>query len=359
MNITYQTFHHTEDLSQQRILFRAAFPENVGTSSESEDHYFWKFQSFPATPFSYEYAAYSEKELIGYYAAIPYSYRIDGRLTACGMVCDVMTHPKMQGKGIFTGIGRYATDDLHKNDVGFTTGYPIRPEVIPGHLKAGWKIVFNLPMYIKLLRSNSVLKSKKIGFAAPLVNVGLFIANNTFRLLNRKNRDYTYEVHTRNEFLELEEYKTFFEKWKSQQQNVLIKTKEFLAWRTGAPQTEYKFVVIRKNRDVVGIAITRFVELKEIPSIAVLDLMILNEDKNGLSALNRALVEIADKFNAEAMITMMSKRWAQNYKLKRMGFIKSPFEFSLIIKKLDPSMDDAALFDESKWHLMWIDSDDL
>ncbi|MBL7996547.1 GNAT family N-acetyltransferase [bacterium] len=359
MNITYQTFRHTENLSQQRNLFRSAFPENVNTSSESEDHYFWKFQSFPAEPPSYEFGASADNELIGYYAAIPYSYLINGQLTTCGMVCDVMTHPKMQGKGVFTGIGRHATNELQKNGVDFTAGYPIRPEVIPGHLKVGWKTVFNLPMYIKLLRSNAVLRSKKIGFAAPLVNAGLFSYNLVFSLLNSKNREYQFEILTRNEFLDLKEYETFFDKWKSQQQNVLLKTKEFLAWRTGAPQTEYKFVVIRKNRDIAGIAITRFVELKEIPSIAILDLMILNEDKNGLSALYNALVDIADRYNAEAIITMMSKRWAQNYKLKRMGFLKSPFDFSLIIKKLDPSMDDAALFDEAKWHLMWIDSDDL
>lgn len=359
MDITYQTFRYLEEHGRQRLLFRAAFPENVGTSTESIAHYTWKFHSFPADPHSYEFGAYLENDLAGYYAAIPYSYRINGRLTTCGMVCDVMTHPKMQGKGVFTGIGRYATAEMQKTGVDFTSGYPIRPEVIPGHLKVGWKIVFNLPMYIKLMRSDSVLRSKKIGFAVPLVNLGLHFLNPIFNLLNRKNREYKCEILSRDEFLGLEGYETFFEKWKKQQQNILIKTREFLKWRTGAPQTEYKFIVIRKNHEIAAVAITRFVVLKEIPSIAVLDLMVSNEEHDSLSSLYHALTEIAGRCKAEAVITMMSRSCADKYKLSRMGFLKSPFEFSLIIKKLNSAIDDAVLFDESKWHLMWVDSDDL
>lgn len=359
MDITYQTFPHLKDLAIQRELFSAAFPENVGTSIDSNAHYTWKFHSFPANPHSYEYGAYAEKELVGYYAAIPYSYRINGQLTNCGMVCDVMTHPKMQGKGIFTGIGRYATNDLQNKGIDFTSGYPIRPEVIPGHLKAGWKIVFNLPMYIKLLRSDAVLRSKKIGFAAPLVNLGLSMSHPFLKILNSKNREYTCTVMSRDAFLDMEGYETFFEKWKTQKKNVLIKTKEFLRWRTGAPQTEYQFVVIKKNDVIAAVSITRFVVLKDIPSIAILDLMVLDEELESLGQLYEALMGIASNYNAEAVITMMSRRCANNYHLSRMGFLKSPYEFSLIIKKLNSEMDDAVLFDESKWSLMWVDSDDL
>lgn len=359
MDIVYKNFPYLEEHAQQRTLFSAAFPENIGTSIETGAHYTWKFHSFPANPHSYEYGAYADKELVGYYAAIPYSYRINGQLTNCGMVCDVMTHPKMQGKGIFTGIGRYAMGDLQDKGIDFTSGYPIRPEVIPGHLKVGWKIVFNLPMYIKLLRSDAVLRSKKIGFAAPLVNLGLSISDPFLKILNKKNRGYTCTVMSRDVFLEMEGYDTFFEKWKTQQQNVLIKTKGFLRWRTGAPQTEYQFIVIKKNDVIAAVSITRFVVLKGIPSVAILDLMVLNEELESLGHLHEALMGIASNHKAEAVITMMSRGWAEKYKLSRMGFLKSPFEFSLIIKKLNPDMDDAVLFDETKWHLMWVDSDDL
>ncbi len=359
MDINYQTFPYLEDLARQRELFRAAFPENVGTPAETGAHYTWKFHSFPADPHSYEYAAYADKELIGYYAAIPYAYRIGDRIRTCGMVCDVMTHPKMQGKGIFTGIGRYATGDLQAHGVDFTSGYPIRPEVIPGHLKVGWKIVFNLPMYIKLLRTGAVLRSKKIGWAAPLADLGIIASDPIFGMFNRRASGYTCEVLSREEFFAAEGYEAFFEAWKNQNRNVLLKSREFLKWRTGAPQTEYQFVVIRQRRRIAALAITRFVVLKNIPSIAVLDLMMLKEDDAALGHLYRAFKLIAVRHKAEALVTMMSRSCAERFRLGRMGFLKSPFEFSLIIKKLNEEIDDASLFDESHWHLMWVDSDDL
>ena len=52
--------------------------------------------------------------MVGYYAAIPYKYNIGETQTDVGMVCDVMTSTKQRGKGIFTKIGRYATEDLAK-----------------------------------------------------------------------------------------------------------------------------------------------------------------------------------------------------------------------------------------------------
>ena len=57
----------------------------------------------------------------GYYAAIPYRYSIAGEQHDAGMVCDVMTDPAQQGKGIFTKLGAYSTDDLKKKGLAFTT----------------------------------------------------------------------------------------------------------------------------------------------------------------------------------------------------------------------------------------------
>jgi hypothetical protein len=109
----------------------------------------------------------------------------------------------------------------------------------------------------------------------------------------------------------------------------------------------------------VAQALIRFVNLKEIPSLAILDMMVLDEENNCLGTIYHALENTAKSAGAEALVTMMGRSWNKYYKLPQMGFIKSPFEFSLIIKKLNSGIDDAFLFDESQWHLMWIDSDDL
>ncbi len=358
MAITYRLFEHTKDLEQQRRLFRACFPENVNASSDSHEHYFWKFHSFPAELKSYEYGAYDGDELIGYYAAIPYRYTINGAPKLCGMVCDVMTHPKMRGRGVFTGIGHFATDAMKQAGVDFVTGYPIRPEVIPGHLKVGWKIVFNLPMYIRPVRFNSFLP-KTISFLAFAFNPFLNIFHFVIRLINRRNSNYHCEILNREGFSQLKEYEAFFRKWKGQQSYSLVKDLELIKWRTHAPGTDYRFIVVKEKNEMVGMAIARNTVLRNIPTLAVLDLMILKGRLDCRSWIEGSLMRLAAEFRADALVTMMSRFWAKAYNIKKIGFIKSPYEFSLIIKNLNPAMDDAASRAESNWHLMWLDSDDL
>jgi hypothetical protein len=150
------------ELESQRNLFKECFPENDGTLVEESEHYLWKFHSFPAQPTSYEYGAYMENDLVGYYAAIPYEYKINNATIKVGMVCDVMTGVKARGKGVFTKMGIYSTAEMKNEGLEFTIGYPIRPEVIPGHIKAGWEKLFPLPLYMNFLSSKSLLKDKSI-----------------------------------------------------------------------------------------------------------------------------------------------------------------------------------------------------
>ena len=152
VDLSFDKFNAQIDLEKQRELFKECFPENDGTSIETDEHYLWKFHSHPSSPNSYEYIAKIDDNIAGYYAALPYEYIIKGNNYSVGMVCDVMTGIKARGKGVFTKLGLYSTEMLKNEGLAFTTGYPIRPEVIPGHIKAGWDKVFNLPLYISFLK---------------------------------------------------------------------------------------------------------------------------------------------------------------------------------------------------------------
>ena len=97
MDITCRKFDPEKELEQQRELFIDCFPENIGTPVVGREHYGWKFRTFPDVPPSYEYAAWSDNEMVGYYAAIPYLYQIGEHTVSVGMVCDVMTKSSCRG----------------------------------------------------------------------------------------------------------------------------------------------------------------------------------------------------------------------------------------------------------------------
>jgi len=358
MEVIYKTFDYREQLEVQRKLFSECFPETKSQTTETDDHYFWKFHSFPATPASYEYAAWESDEMIGYYAAIPYRYRIGTIMVTSGMVCDVMTGVKARGKGIFTRMGFFSTEAMQKEGLDFVIGYPIRPEVIPGHIKVKWQIAFEMPIYMRFLKTNAVLKKKKMGILAPFANLALNLYNTIF-ISTGSGQEFKVEILNKEDFFKLDDYGNFFDKWQKNITNPLMKNTDFMKWRLGAPATKYKIITISKDDKLVSVVVTRKTVMEGIPVLAILDLMLLPGFDACLPLLNKALVEISKTYGAEAVVTMISKTWAKNYKLKGLGFIASPYKFSLIIKKLNEKLDESLLFTEANWHLMWIDSDDL
>lgn len=355
MELSFSHFNHTDSIDQQRALFKDCFPETNGEVIQEEFHYRWKFHSFPNSIPSYEYSCYSDSQMVGYYAAIPYRYKIGAKVTPVGMVCDVMTSSKHRGKGIFTKMGTYSTSEL-SSVVPFTMGYPLRKEVIPGHLKVGWKIPFSMPLYMKFIRLNTLLTNKRLGLLAPLANVFISLYNGVVK--SDFNRSYSFTLSTN--INDVIGYDAFVKEWSFTLPNALIKDMQFANWRYSAPERIYKFISINNiDGKIIGFVSFRNIIKEGVPSYGILDYMVLPgfEDCHGL--INKVLVDCAKKEKVEAIMTMMSKNSASEYLLRKNGFFKSPFIFQLIIKNLTKEFTDEELFSEKNWHLMWVDSDDL
>ena len=360
MAIEYRVFDKPRDYRRQRELFQLSFPDTLGMPAETDAHFAWKFESYPTQTPSYQYVATEPYDLVGYYAAIPFTYSVDGKPTPCGMVCDVMTHPDRRGKGIFTRIGHFATGEMQREGLGFTTGYPIRPEVIPGHLKVGWKMVQPLPVYVRVLGVGSLLP-RPLRFLARAIDPLVWLLQ-AWTLSSPAG--YDTEVLQRDEFLSRHsdgdgEYAVFLERWAGQHGNALLKTCDFLRWRTGAPGTQYLLVTLRHEKKLAGLAIVRPVRMKGVETLALLDFMVLKEHSQGSKALHNQLRYIARAYRKDVVACMCSSPSAKLYRFTRSAYIRTHLVFNLIVKKLDDRIPDDALYSPARWHVFWLDSDDL
>ena len=351
-------FKKEVDLNQQRSLFNECFPEHKGASIEKEKHYLWKFNSFPSQPSSYEYGAYLNKELVGYYAALPYPYIIKGEKVKAGMVCDVMTGVKARGKGVFTKIGIHATKQMKNEGIEFTTGYPIRKEVIPGHIKAGWVIMFKLPLYMKFLSSKSLLNLRKIKFLYPVIDLFLLGYNSLINIF-QKNKRYKISIISSTELAKINDFDTFVQKWVDEQGIALNKNTTFLNWRLAAPEKKYKILIARENNIIVGYAVFCNLIKNDLPSVGILDISCLKNYKKLSSTIIAQIQEYAKETKAEVLMMMANKHFSCIHSLIANGFFKSPFKFQLIIKNLSNKYSYSYLKDQKNWHLTWIDSDSL
>ena len=358
MKITINKFSHKHSLNKQRVLFSECFPETIDTAMIKESHYFWKFHSFPSNIHSYEFGAYAGNDLIGYYAAIPYQYLINDKKINIGMVCDVMTGVKARGKGVFTRMGEYSTNEMQKSGLTFTTGYPIRKEVIPGHLKVGWEIMHPLPLYIKFLSLKSLFKSKKIGFLSYPVDLFLNLYNSLLALLISK-KSYNLEIFPSTEIEKISGIEDFLAKWVSEQPIALNKNTKFLKWRLGALEKKYSIVVAKKDDRIVGYSVFSEIIKENIPSIAVFDVSFLKGHSKSTGLIYKTISQFAKERKIESIIIMASSNIFKKHSMRKSGFIKSPYQFSFILKNLNKEYSSSFLKNEENWHLTWIDSDNL
>lgn len=357
MDIEYRPIAGS-DHAAQRALFHLSFPETEDQLAGSQAHYAWKFREFPADPPAHEFVGEDDGTIAAYYAALPFAYRVDGVARTAAMVCDVMTHPGWRGRGLFTGIGRYATGQLADRGLAFATGYPVRPEVLPGHLKVGWKIVQRMPVWLRPLRTRSLLP-KRLAFLAPLLDPWV-------RLVQwRGGFAAGYEVRTMgaDAFLGPDgpsrDYTDFLERWSKAVPNALAKDLDFLRWRLGAPGTAYQVALLYCAGRLVGMAIARSTVLRGRACLALLDIMIEPQGLRGAARLHHALASMARDAGLDGVACMAHRRWARSYRFAAAGFLPTPAVFSLIVKKLDPALPDASVYSEDRWHVFWLDSDDL
>lgn len=363
MNLTQARLPSAAAFDDYHGLFKDCFPETAGTSLQSPEHYRWKYGPAGKTAPSFEFGAWdgspAESRMIGYYAALPLAYQVAGAPSVAGLVCDVMTHSSMRGKGVFTKQGFYATDEMAQNGIDFCTGYPIRPEVIPGHIKVGWKIAFPLPVYFKMANPGAVLKSRGLGALNPFLKPLFGGYNLACKVIRPQARGATCDSVDPAVFFGSREYAQFYQKWATYHPNHLVRSAAFFGWRLKAPTASYTLTIVRRDNLLAGLAITRTTALSGFSATGIVEFMILPEHRTAAGALHDELLRIANRQGTIGVVAMVTEPQVARWMLLRNGYLKSPVKFELILKWLAARPEPASFWDAAAWHLTWADTDNL
>ena len=338
-------------------LFEDCFPETVGTPLLTAEHYNWKYGPAGKVAPAFEYGAYDEERMIGYYAALPFHYRASSETVVGGMVCDVMTHSSMRGKGIFTKQGAYATTAMAEAGVGFVLGFPIRSYVFPGHLKVGWRIAFELPVYFRLLDPGPPLATRKVGWLGPVLRPLCDLYRALLRLGRGDSGD--CERLPVESFFRSPEYLQFYDRWAEHVPFHLVRTSDFFCWRLAAPKTSYTVTVLRQGKELGALAVTRITRLQGFDVLAVVDLMVLPQFQGAVGRLHEEIARQARECGAAGVVIMVPRPEARLLRLTRNGFFKSSVVFKLILKWLAQTPPPDSFWEAGSWHLAWIDTDNL
>lgn len=339
------------DLPELRPLLALGFPETVGRPENTAEFLTWKFSRSSGGQLSeigFLHGERGTRRAASFYGVIPIDYALGGERATLGLVCDVMSHPEIRRQGLFTKAGFSAMERLEHTAVAAVLGYPVRDDVMPGHLRVGWKPHFRLPVYVAPVTAPA-------GGPMPL-RLGLRAAGSLARILRSRRRASDVSFVSAAEFIDSREPARLARSAAAGGLRIAVREDDFLRWRLGRPGASYVHVIAR-GRTGTACAVARLTELRGVSSLAVLDLM--SDDLRATGALVDALWRDAREAGAGLLALCVNAGTARRLRLGRFGFVRSPLSFRLIARPTGPTLSSALFDDDRAWHLSWLDSDTL
>ena len=340
-------FFKREIINLRKIVFPGEEIEK-----ESEDYWDWEFK-YNHHGSAEIYLVRDQSRIIGHYAIIPQRFSVAGAEYKAGLVVDVMTHPNYRKQGMFYSVSKFA---LEKTETDFTIGYPIRNDVMPGHLKAGWEVVKKIPVYVLPINFKKILASyiSDNFFSKTLGN----ILSSPYKAIFSGKPD-----HEQYDFFKtdnLSDFTKYFFINNDPNGIFQIKNSEYIKWRfDNNKKLEYEKYVVRKKsvQDTLAYFVLRRKNIMNLISLNIAEIQINSTEKDILRSIILFIREKARNESYDCIACMLLDNSDISKHLKNFGMIKSPYHFKVIIHN-NTSTDFISLFrNEKDVRLNWADTD--
>lgn len=290
---------------------------------------------------------FNNQNLETFYGVLPRNYTLNGNHLDVGLVVDVMTNTALRGQGLFVSSGLEAIKRLEKTNVKTVIGFPIRKEVLPGHLKVGWNVQLMMPIYVCPVGSsqNKRFKQRLISASARILR----FVSAPLRISKSRIRELAVR-----EFLENQNLVNFLSAGTEQNLIQIDKSKEFLDWRLNRPGVDYK-VFLCSDKSPKSLAIIRKMDLNGFQTIAFLDFC--SEGAKWTRAMIRHLMDYAKDQKVDFLAISTNPTNAKRLKILQTGFVRSHKKFNVITRSIGYDLNIFTQSDESSFRMTWLDSD--
>jgi hypothetical protein len=342
---------------------QASFP-GEDLEKQEDSYWQWEFVDNHTGPAEIFVACDGDK-VVGHYAVIPQRYILDQKPLNAAIAVDAMTHPDYRYQKILTSIGRFMIEHCStKTHFEFITAYAIRPAVLPGHIRVGWKPRFKIPIWVLPLSIKEILE-KKIEFFQKrpfMASMADLISSVVFRLLSSlllsPQKKYRVIIADR---MGQDEYRLFWVNFMKQLPAGCViqdRTLEYLQWKYESnPLRKYKYHLAYDDMDrLAGVMVTREVLYQGVEIMIIVDAWAPTKDASNIyrNLLNN-VKKLCLKYRYPICAMMLTENNPIFESPLRFGFIPTPYRFTFITQEFNE--DSIIHSDNLKWHLMWGDTD--
>lgn len=265
--------------------------------------------------------------MVGHYAVLPVEYRLLDKIVIAGLVVDVMTHPDYQRQGMFVSLGTSSMNWIKNNGYAFSTGYPYKDNVMPGHKKVGWEEVFDLDVYVVPINTKNIsIKYSKNKIKQKVINIGLKV----YKMFKR----YKYSLGDKNiKMTKLEKIPenivSLINKINDNFSFIQNRTFEYLKWRyEKVPNRSYEIYFLYEEHELSGYVVVRKMKIFDLATVFIVDMLAINEYH--YEFLLDHVYRLYGGLNIDLIAFAMSPNVKIGSILRRKRFHKSNFKFHLI-----------------------------
>ena len=337
-------------LALRSVVFQTEDPEKRDPA-----FWDWEFLESPSGPASL-YVAEDGERIVGHYAIIPQRFVLSGEACLGSIVVDVMTHPDYRFQGMFKKLGLYALNSA-AGKISFATGYPIRKEVMPGHLSIGWMAHAKLPVLLRPLHLGALSQRFSIPGGAAIEALARGVerawsrrfhrtdSSCVTRLLDRRDAESMAGLASR-AFADISSYQ--------------VRDTGFFDYRYfGNPAWRYRCSGIFRDGKLVAYVVVRDAELLATSSLAIVDLACEPGEDAALVQLLRLELDAGRDRRLATAGAMIARSTRYFRALRRAGLYPGPHQFTLILFALQPDLAARLTNNSSSWFLTWGDTDDV
>lgn len=324
---------------------------------EKRDPRFWSWE-FMESPEGKArlFVAEDGDRIVGHYAVIPQDFAFLDERVKGSIVVDVMTHPDYRFQGMFKMIGRYSLRQAADGIV-FATGYPIRKEVMPGHLSIGWMEQLKIPVMVRPLSWQAIARRFRLPFDG-LLELGA----SPWRALRRWTAPALLSGESVRDLsaADAEALARVAATGMPPQTIHRVRSAALFRWRYfDSPCWTYHVVGAYRGDDLRAYVVTRHAMLLDTPSLAVVDLGAAPDADRELGVLLHRAVADATAAGLALAGAMITRGNRYHRALRRAGFHPGPHRFSLILYALQGAFHARLSDRDNNWFLTWGDTDDV
>jgi hypothetical protein len=339
-----------KDMEEILSLRRDAFGE---TEKDKLDPRFWQWE-FMEGPDGRAliYIVEERNKVVGHFADIPRRFIVEGEVVLGTLSLDLMVHHDYWRRGIFQAMGKYGAQRVKQKNGLFLTAFPIRLETIQGLKKIGWKEVVELPVLVYPIKFSGIV-NRYLHFSPLGVFIGGMARFFYFLLYGLKRRKEIGGDEIEKVGLLDEQFDGFWQKALSLYPILGIRNRNYLTWRYFKhPTRDYVIYRAIRNGEMRGYIVLRKVELLNLNSAVIVDLLALDE------AALKALVKRGIQHSRQEGVYLVGLIVPQGhlyYKiLRKMGFLPSFKKFLFMVY---PNSDKEMILSPEKWYVNWGDTD--